>query len=90
VLNGIGGRSIAEAMRTLSYAEVLSWMAYRKKRGSLNLGLRGDRQVALPARLFLQWCGVKHIGEFDLLPYEQAPAPVMPDLTQAMKSPEWS
>jgi len=63
-------------------------MAYRRKRGSLHFGLRGDRQVALLLRYFLGWCGVKGIGEYDLLPHEEAPAPVMPDLSEAIK--QWA
>lgn len=36
VLNGIGGRTIEEAKFRLSYAEFRSWVAYRKKFGSLS------------------------------------------------------
>jgi len=63
-------------------------MAYRRKYGSLHPGLRGDRQVALLLRYFLGWCGVKGISWYDLLPHEEAPAPVMPDLNEAIK--QWT
>ncbi|MCE0865579.1 hypothetical protein LU674_024630 [Pseudomonas alloputida] len=49
MLNGIGGTSIAEAKATLSYAEVLSWVDYRDKHGSLNIARRQELSAALIA-----------------------------------------
>lgn len=46
---GIGGRTIAEAQRNLSYVEFLDWVEYRRKRGSLNQGMRIERAGALVA-----------------------------------------
>ncbi|NHO64617.1 hypothetical protein G8770_03535 [Aestuariicella hydrocarbonica] len=40
VLNGIGGRTIAEAKRNLSYPEFCRWAQFRKRRGSLHTGMR--------------------------------------------------
>lgn len=51
MLNGIGGRSVAEAKASLSYTEVLSWMAYVEQNGTLNLGLKIERGVALIATI---------------------------------------
>lgn len=45
-MNGIGGRTVAEARQRMSYAEFLSWVAFRDKRGSLNGGLRVEEAVA--------------------------------------------
>lgn len=49
VLNGIGGRTIAEARANISYAEVLAWAAYRDKHGSFNLGRRLELSGAIIA-----------------------------------------
>ncbi|MFV3286949.1 hypothetical protein ACNFCI_23310 [Pseudomonas sp. NY15356] len=49
MLNGIGGNTIAEAKATLSYAEVLAWVAYRDKHGSLNLARRQELSAAIVA-----------------------------------------
>ncbi|MDD0985809.1 phage tail assembly protein T [Pseudomonas shahriarae] len=51
MLNGIGGRSVAEAKASLSYTEVLSWMAYVEQNGPLNLGLKIERGIALLATI---------------------------------------
>lgn len=47
MLNGIGGRTIAEAKANLTYNEWLSWMAYVEQNGTLNPGLRMERGFAL-------------------------------------------
>ena len=46
------GCSIAEAMAKLSYPEFRQWVKYRKKRGSLNLGMRIERGAAMLATLY--------------------------------------
>jgi len=52
VLNGIGGRTIAEAQENMSYTEFLAWCRYRNKYGSLHLGMRVDRAFARVAAFF--------------------------------------
>lgn len=47
MLNGVGGSTIAEAKATLSYAEVLAWVAYRDKHGSLSLSRGLNLQLGL-------------------------------------------
>lgn len=44
---GIGGNTIEEAQEKMSAQEFFSWVAYRNKRGPLNLGQRIDRIGAL-------------------------------------------
>lgn len=51
-MNGVGGSTIAEAKERLSYPEFLQWVKYRRKRGSLNLGMRVERGSALLATLY--------------------------------------
>lgn len=49
MLNGIGGRTIAEAKERMSAAEYEAWRAYIRRHGSLNLGLRVEDAAALIA-----------------------------------------
>ncbi|WP_369826767.1 phage tail protein [Pantoea sp. ICBG 1758] len=42
MLNGIGGKTIAEAKESLSRPEYQLWALYRHKYGSLNAGLRTE------------------------------------------------
>lgn len=46
MLNGIGGRTIAEAKQRMSYVEFLSWAAYIRQRGTLNQGMRNEFLMA--------------------------------------------
>lgn len=50
VINGIGGNTIAQAKRNLSYDEVMLWAAYREQTGSLNVGQRVELSSALVAQ----------------------------------------
>ncbi|KXU38710.1 hypothetical protein AXE65_12350 [Ventosimonas gracilis] len=84
---GIGGRTVVEAKRRLTYAEFLAWAAYRRKTGTLHAGLRGDRQTALLALTVARIAGSKGLSLYDFLPHEQPPAPQAVDLDQALK--EW-
>lgn len=45
MLCGVGGRTIEEAKRNLSYNEFCDWVRYRNMRGTLNLGLRTEWAV---------------------------------------------
>ena len=72
MLNGIGGRTIDEAKANLTYNESLSWMAYVEKTGSLNLGLRVERSVALLATILNNVHGGKANFE-DFLPKRGEP-----------------
>jgi hypothetical protein len=51
VLNGIGGRTIEEAKERITHAEFVSWYAYIKKRGTLNVGLRLEMGFAMLAQV---------------------------------------
>ena len=84
MLSGVGGSTIAEAQERLSYREFLSWMKYRNKRGSLNIGMRVERGSALLATLFAN-SKSKNGGFkiFDFMPHEDEPAI---DLTAAMET----
>jgi len=45
VLNGIGGNTIAQAKENMSHKEALRWAVFIRERGSLNMGLRIEKQV---------------------------------------------
>lgn len=83
VLNGIGGNSIAEAKATLSYAEVLAWVAYRDKHGSLNFVRRQELAAALIA-LQVNRSGGGKAELYDFMPHHVNPGDA---LKQAMA--EW-
>ena len=84
MLNGIGGGTIAEAKATLSYAEVLAWIAYRDKHGSLNLARRVELSAALIA-LQVNRSGGGKAELYDFMPHHVKPGTA---LEQAMA--EWS
>lgn len=48
---GIGGRTIAEAKRNISWIEASRWKAYIDKRGTLNAGLRNEALIATVSML---------------------------------------
>lgn len=81
-MNGIGGRTIAEAKRRLTYGEFVTWMKYRQQRGSLNVGMRIERGSALLATLYAN-ANAKDGGYriYDFMPHEDEPPPT---LEQAM------
>lgn len=45
-MNGIGGRTIAEAQANMTYPEFIVWCKFRRKRGSLHLGMRTEESIA--------------------------------------------
>ena len=45
-MNGIGGRTIAEAQERMTYSEFVVWMKFRAKRGPLHLGMRVEMALA--------------------------------------------
>lgn len=59
----------------MPYWEFVQWAKYRKKRGSLNIGLRIDRGIGLMAMLFSRAYGKpnEHYTIYDFLPYEEEP-----------------
>lgn len=81
MLCGIGGRTIEEAQHRLSYDEFLSWVAYRRKRGSLNIGMRVERAAALLATLFAN-VNSKEGGYkiYDFMPHDEEPELTIDDL----------
>lgn len=48
-MNGVGGRTVAEAKERMTYSEALLWSAYLKKRGTVHFGMRLENATALLA-----------------------------------------
>lgn len=72
MLNGIGGRTIREAKDSMTHEEMLSWKAYMRKRGSLNIGRRLESGFALLAMVVNRTGGGK--AKMDsFMPYEHPP-----------------
>lgn len=83
MLNGVGGRTIAEAKANISYAEVLAWSEYRDKHGTLNLGRRMEVSTAIIALQVNRGAN----GKAELIDFMPHAAPKEVDLEQAMD--EW-
>lgn len=74
VMHGIGGRTIAEAKRRLTYSEFCTWMRFRQRRGSLHTGMRIERGTAMLATLYAN-AKSKNGGftVYDFMPHEDEP-----------------
>lgn len=70
MLNGVGGRTVAEAKNCMSFQEAQAWAEYRGTRGPLNLGRRLDARLARLELILLRYMGDKKTVLGDLLPYE--------------------
>ena len=73
VLNGIGGRTIAEAKRTISHREFIFWKQYRAIRGGFNFGLRLDEALADLKYMYAKVERFQVEDKFDFLPHHDAP-----------------
>lgn len=72
MLNGVGGRTIEEAKERVTYDEYLSWCAYVRKRGTLNIGMRLEMGIALLAQVTNNSMGGK-AKMTDFLPKREEP-----------------
>lgn len=72
-MNGIGGYSIAQAKRNLSYREVLLWREYYERYGSLNVNRRLEQELAELKMMFAVKLGAKDVDIYDYMPHEDAP-----------------
>ena len=79
MLCGVGGRTIEEAQHRLSFEEFCRWASYRRKYGSLHLGMRIEHASALLAQLFANRHRKEGAEPFKL--YDFAPHMDEPELT---------
>lgn len=73
-MNGIGGRTIAEAQARLTFSEFLTWVKFRGKRGSLHPGMRVE--VAAARMLAVHFNSQARTSDFsihDFAPHLDAP-----------------
>ncbi len=64
----IFGRTITEVKKSISYAEFLQWLSYRKKYGPMNDVRRYDRPAAILASILSQVNGGK-LEPKDFMPF---------------------
>lgn len=71
-MNGIGGRTIAEAQERMSHREFLVWLKYRDKYGPLNIMMRTEWGASLVASVLANINKEKNTPPFkisDFAPY---------------------
>lgn len=70
MLNGVGGRTIAEAKERMTYQEALAWGRYIDRYGSLHTGRRLEASSAMVA-LQTHRLGGGLAEVLDFMPHEQ-------------------
>lgn len=70
MLNGVGGRTVAEAKARISYAEAMAWVAYRNRHGSFNLATRAEQMGAIVA-LQVHRMGGGKAELIDFMPHQE-------------------
>jgi hypothetical protein len=70
VLHGVGGSTVEEAKATLTHDEFMDWVAFMKKRGSLNVSDRLDAGFAMLAQVICAMKGKKTKAS-DFMPKRQ-------------------
>ncbi|MFJ4493901.1 hypothetical protein [Pseudomonas atacamensis] len=70
MLNGVGGRTIAEAKERMTYQEALAWGRYIDRYGSLHTGRRLEASSAMVA-LQIHRLGGGLAEVLDFMPHEQ-------------------
>ncbi|MCI9875269.1 MULTISPECIES: hypothetical protein [Pseudomonas] len=70
MLNGVGGRTIAEAKERMTYQEALAWGRYIDRYGSLHTGRRLEASSAMVA-LQTHRLGGGLAEMLDFMPHEQ-------------------
>lgn len=77
-MNGVGGRTIAEAKLSMTNAEVSQWAAFINKRGSLFTGRRIEQAIGALMALYAQ----NHVKEgVEISPYDYMPHEDEPELS---------
>jgi hypothetical protein len=73
VLNGVGGRTVAEAQARMTWPEFVSWRAYRRKRGSLNVGMRVEAGFGMLAALYANLKSKHKYSRYDFMDHDSGP-----------------
>ncbi len=72
MLNGIGGRTIAEAQQNMSMVEARQWAQYIKRHGGLNIAERVEQAAALICTTGAQLMGNKKVKVDDFIPNRES------------------
>ena len=84
MLCGIGGATVAEARQRISRRELLKWIAFRRKRGTLHPGLRTDEAAARLCVVANRSLGGK-AQVHDFLPYHDEKVASVNDVMSMMR-----
>lgn len=71
-MNGIGGRTIAEAQQNMTLAEARQWAQYTRRHGGLNIAERVEQAAALICATGAQLMGNKKVKVNDFLPNRES------------------
>ena len=72
MMNGIGGRTIAEAQQNMSLVEARQWAHYLKRHGGLNIAERIEQAAALICATGAQLMGNKKVKVADFIPNRES------------------
>ncbi|EMO9460303.1 phage tail assembly protein T [Raoultella ornithinolytica] len=86
-MNGIGGRTIAEAQERLSISEFNIWLKYREKYGQLNLMMRCEWGAALISSVLANVNRTKNSPPFKITDF--APHINEPEITLEEAMNKW-
>lgn len=85
-MNGIGGRTIAEAQERMSLREFQMWVKYRNKYGPLNIMMRTEWGASLVASVLANINKSKNSPPFKVSDFAPHINEVSVSLEEAMKS----
>jgi hypothetical protein len=71
-MNGIGGRTIAEAQQNMTLVEARQWAQYMRRHGGLNIAERVEQAAALICATGAQLMGNKKVKVNDFLPNRES------------------
>lgn len=71
-MNGIGGRTIAEAQQNMTLVEARHWAQYMRRHGGLNIADRVEQAAALICATGAQLMGNKKVKVNDFLPNRES------------------
>lgn len=71
-MNGIGGRTIAEAQQNMTLVEARQWAQYMRRHGGLNIAERVEQAAALICATGAQLMGKKKVKVNDFLPNRES------------------
>ena len=71
-MNGIGGRTIAEAQQNMSLVEARHWAKYMQRHGGLNIAERVEQAAALICATGAQLMGNKKVKVNDFIPNRES------------------